>query len=70
MITLPPTLEELERAAADRGMHLIHDGHELKVSPIVPPGWFRVAGCVRDDYEETDRHAGCCDINQVVKEAA
>ena len=42
---LPATPAELERAASEGGMHLIHDGREVKVSPIVPPGWFRVAGC-------------------------
>lgn len=62
---LPATLAKLERAAIEGGMHLIHDGRHVKVSPIVPPGWFRIAGCVRDAYEETDRTAGCCDIDRI-----
>lgn len=61
----PATPAELERATSEGGMHLIHDGREVKVSPIVPPGWFRVAVCVRDAYEETDRTAGCCDIDRI-----
>lgn len=67
---LPATLAELERATSEGGMHLIHDGRHVKVSPIVPPGWFRIAGCVRDAYEETDRTAGYCDMNQLGGAAA
>lgn len=37
------TLLEVLKAAEARGMHLIHNGREMVVSPIVPPGWFRVA---------------------------
>ncbi len=36
------TLLEIMQAAQARGMHLIHNGREIVVSPIVPPGWFRV----------------------------
>ncbi len=39
-----PTLADLQQAAESEGMHLIHDGREIVVSPIVPPGWFRIAG--------------------------
>lgn len=37
-----PTLADLQHAAEISGMHLIHDGREIKVSPIIPPGWFRI----------------------------
>lgn len=37
------TFLEIARAAEERGMHIIHNGHEIVVSPTVPPGWFRVA---------------------------
>ena len=37
------TLLEIISGAEARGMHLIHNGREMVVSPIVPPGWFRVA---------------------------
>lgn len=33
------TLLEAYRVACDAGMHLIGDGFEVKVSPIIPPGW-------------------------------
>lgn len=36
------TLIEVVRAAKAAGMHLIHDGREIKVSPIIPPGWREV----------------------------
>lgn len=37
------TLLEITRDAHARGLHVIHNGHEIVVSPIVPPGWWRVA---------------------------
>ena len=45
------TLLEVMRAAQARGMHLIHNGREIVVSPIVPPGWWRVAAVFRDQKE-------------------
>lgn len=33
---------EVERAAVERGMHIITDGCRVVVSPIVPPGWHRM----------------------------
>lgn len=33
------TLLEAYQVAQDAGMHLISDGYEVKVSPIIPPGW-------------------------------
>lgn len=36
------TLREAHQVAEDAGMYLIHDGREVKVSPIIPPGWRRV----------------------------
>lgn len=33
------TLLEAYQVAQDAGMHLISDGREVKVSPIIPPGW-------------------------------
>lgn len=35
-------LEVAQRAQA-AGMHLIHNGRRLVVSPTIPPGWWRVA---------------------------
>lgn len=51
------TLLEVMRAAEARGMHLIHNGREIKVSPIVPPGWFRVAAVFRDNNRNPQRRA-------------
>lgn len=41
---LPPEIElrDAADAANSSGMHLITDGSEVVVSPIVPPGWFRM----------------------------
>ncbi|OQY64739.1 MAG: hypothetical protein B6D47_13005 [Rhodocyclaceae bacterium UTPRO2] len=36
-----PVLDVI-RAAQAAGMHLIHNGREIRVSPIVPPGWREV----------------------------
>lgn len=33
---------DVVRAAQAAGLHLIHNGREIKVSPIVPPGWREV----------------------------
>ena len=33
------TLLEAYQVAQDAHMHLISDGYEVKVSPIIPPGW-------------------------------
>lgn len=33
------TLLEAHQVAQQAGMHLISDGRDVKVSPIVPPGW-------------------------------
>lgn len=36
-------LDECAQAARARGMHLISDGFRVVVSPIVPPGFFKIA---------------------------
>ena len=36
------TLAQAWQVANDAGMHLIHDGREVKVSPTIPPGWRKV----------------------------
>lgn len=33
---------EVVRAAHARGMHLIHNGRRMVVSPVIPPGWREV----------------------------
>lgn len=43
--SLPDDITVLDAAhqAADAGLHLICNGRESRISPIVPPGWFRLA---------------------------
>lgn len=36
-------LDDCAQAAQARGMHLIGNGRRIVVSPIVPPGWFKIA---------------------------
>jgi hypothetical protein len=36
------TVLEVATAAKARGMHLIHNGREIVVSPVVLPGWREV----------------------------
>lgn len=36
------TLLDAYRVAQEADMHLISDGLEVKVSPIVPPGWRKI----------------------------
>lgn len=36
------------RQAAAQHLHLITDGFETKLSPIVPPGWHRLVVRVKD----------------------
>lgn len=42
-ITDSTTLEECAQAAKARGMHLITNGFKVVVSPIIPPGFWKVA---------------------------
>ena len=36
-------LDEVAQAAKARGMHIISNGKKTVVSPIVPPGWTKIA---------------------------
>ena len=69
-IIIPDNATVLSAAteAKAAGMHLISNGKRTVVSPIVPPGWFKVAvkakAGVLDAYEQTDRTAGCCDMDE------
>lgn len=36
------TLLEAFQVAQAANMHLISDGYEVKVSPIIPPGWRKI----------------------------
>lgn len=37
------TVDELAQVAKTAGMHLISNGFKVVVSPIVPPGFFKIA---------------------------
>lgn len=52
-------LDEFAQAAKARGMHLISDGHKVVVSPIVPPGFFKVAVKVKCDRSATLEPVKC-----------
>lgn len=49
---LNKTLLENMQDAQARGLHLIHNGQEIKISPIVPPGWWRVAAVFHKPQQE------------------
>lgn len=37
------TFREVAEAARAHGLHLIHNGRRIVVSPVIPPGWREVA---------------------------
>jgi len=41
-------LDDVAKAAQAAGMHLISDGRKVVVSPIVPPGFYKVAVKVKN----------------------
>lgn len=41
-------LLEASRQAAASHLHLITDGVNTKLSPIIPPGWYRLGVRVKD----------------------
>lgn len=58
---LPPDTPVIVAAsfAAEEGLHLITDGRRSVLSPVVPPGWFRVGVRVRQPAE--DAHGSVLD---------
>lgn len=46
-------VDELIQVAQSAGMHLISDGFKVVVSPIVPPGFFKIAIRVKNDHLAT-----------------
>ena len=40
--------DDIARAAAESGMHLIGNGRRIVASPIVPPGWFKIVVKVKN----------------------
>ena len=54
------TLLEAHQAARQAGMHLITDGFDVKVSPIIPPGWRAIP--LRVKVAAPDRGVVCTDL--------
>lgn len=46
-------------AAQTRGMYLISNGHKVVVSPVVPPGFYKLAIKVRDRHHAELGAARC-----------
>ena len=65
MLTVRDTIKAalaVPHAPTDR---LYTDGHTVEWLPVPKPGWYRIgAADVRDAYEDTDRTAGCCDMDE------
>ena len=40
-------IPDLVQAAKARGLHLIHNGRRLVVSPTIPPGWEKLGVLVK-----------------------
>lgn len=38
---------DLAEAAKARGMHLIHNGRRVVISPVIPPGWQKLGVFVK-----------------------
>lgn len=56
-IHLTPGLSLLDayRVAREAGMHLISNGFDVKVSPIIPPGWREIPLRVKVTGPDTGR---------------
>lgn len=70
-VILPPqenfrlAMLEASRAVRDPSCKLYTDGHRVAWLPRPLPGWYRIGAVdVRDAYEDTDRTAGCCDMDE------
>lgn len=70
-VILPPqenfrlAMLEASRAVRDPSCKLYTDGHRVAWLPRPLPGWYRIgAADVRDADEDTDRTAGCCDMDE------
>lgn len=46
--TLLEDVATIAQAAKARGMYLISDGNKVVVSPIVPPGFYKIAIKIKD----------------------
>lgn len=51
-----PAFDAAEQALA-RGQYLICDGHQTEISPLIPPGWFRIGVVLKPHSPERKRCA-------------
>lgn len=58
-VTEDALVDELIQVAKAAGMHLISDGFKVVVSPIVPPGFFKIAIRVKNDRFATVEAMPC-----------
>lgn len=58
-VTDTTTVDELIQAARASGMHLISNGFKVVLSPIVPPGFFKVAVKIKTDRRAILEPASC-----------
>lgn len=60
-VIIPSDTEVVEaaRLAAAAHLHLITDGRRTCLSPIVPPGWFRLAVHLRPSAPEATPWPAC-----------
>jgi len=58
-ITDDTTLDEFIQAARSAGMHLITNGFKVVVSPVVPPGFWRIAVKVKTPTAAVLEHQPC-----------
>lgn len=53
-------VDDVARAAQAAGMHIISDGKKVVVSPIVPPGFFKLAVKIKTDSHAQLEALPCC----------
>lgn len=58
-ITDDTTLDECAQVARQTGMHLISNGFKVVVSPIVPPGFWKIAVKVKTPSLAHLEHQPC-----------
>lgn len=58
-ITDETSLDECARAARIAGMHLISNGRKVVVSPVIPPGYWKIAVKVKRPDRATLEPQAC-----------
>ena len=58
-ITDDTTLDECAQAAQAAGMHLISNGRKVVVSPVIPPGYWKIAVKVKCPQRATLEPQAC-----------